>query len=58
MSVGSAGGGAPAAGEQEGGGGVADHGVEIKVRVRGGGEGSLPVGSHACSQARRPEPGS
>ena len=58
VTVGAAGGGGPGAGEEEGGGGVADHRVEIKVGVGGGGESSLPVGSHACSQTRGPEPGS
>ena len=45
MSVGSAGGGAPAAGEQEGGGGVADHGVQVQVhRVRRRRQRPLAVG--------------
>ena len=58
MTVGATGGGGPRACQQEGGGGVADHGVEIKVGVGRGGERSLPVGSHACSQTRGPESGS
>lgn len=58
VTVGAAGGGGPGAREEEGGGGVADHCVEIKVGVRGGWQRSLSVGSHACSQTRRAEPGS
>ena len=56
MAIGARGAGGPGACEQEGGGGVADHRVEIKVGVGGGGESSFPVGSHACSQTRGPEP--
>ena len=45
VSVGSAGGGAPAAGEQEGGGRVADHGVQVQVhRVRRRRQRPLAVG--------------
>ena len=58
MTVGPAGGGGPGPGEEEGGGRVADHCVEIKVGVGRGRQSPLSVGPHACSQTRGPESGS
>ena len=57
MAIGARGAGGPGACEQEGGGGVADHGPQVQVRVGRGAQCSLPVSSlpHTCSEARATE---